>query len=133
MIQSGKYDLWEKFSDVFKHTSRNGKEALFSVGFGDAGGAISFWEFGQFNVRLLPPELSKEIAGIRNTQGWQVATQDLYDSFSAADARRDVTFMKEFVNDKGATIKLNNIYIQKYWDRTAEPKAGRLPARFPGD
>ena len=131
VIQSGKYDLWEKFSDVFRHTSRNGKEALFSVGFGDAGGAISFWEFGQFNVRLLPPELSKEIAGIRNTQGWQVATQDLYDSFSAADARRDVTFMTEFVNDKGATIKLNNIYIQKYWDRTAEPKAGDSQQDFP--
>ena len=69
VIQSGKYDLWEKFSDVFKHTSRNGKEALFSVGFGDAGGAISFWEFGQFNVRLLPPELSKEIAGHQEYPG----------------------------------------------------------------
>ena len=124
VIQSGKYDLWGDFADVFKHTSRNGKEAIFSVGFGDAGGAISFWEFGQFNVRLLPPELSKEIAGIRNTQGWQVVTKDLYDSFSPGDTRRDVTFMTEFVNDKGAVIKLSDIYIQKYWDRTAEPKAG---------
>ena len=131
VIRSGKYDLWENFSDVFKHTNRNGKEVLFSVGFGDAGGAISFWEFGQFNVRLLPPELSKEIAGIRNTQGWQVATKDLYDSFSSADTRRDVTFMTEFVNDKGATIKLNDIYIQKYWDRNAEPKAGDSQQDFP--
>jgi hypothetical protein len=131
VIQSAKYGLWENFSDVFKHTNRNGKEALFSVGFGDGGGSISFWEFGQFNVRLLPPELSKEIAGIRNTQGWQVVTKDLYDSFSAQDERKAVTFLTQFTNDKGATIKLNDIYIQKYWDRAAEPVAGDSQQDFP--
>ncbi|SDG22198.1 Starch-binding associating with outer membrane [Dyadobacter soli] len=131
VIQSNKYALWDNYADVFKHTNRNGKEALFSVSFGDGGGAISFWEFGQFNVRLLPPELSREIAGIRNTQGWQAATKDLYNSFAEADTRKKVTFLTEFVNDKGATIKLNDIYIQKYWDRTAEPVAGDSQQDFP--
>ncbi|TLV02084.1 RagB/SusD family nutrient uptake outer membrane protein [Dyadobacter luticola] len=131
VIQSNKYALWDNYGDVFKHTSRNGKEALFSVSFGDGGGSISFWEFGQFNVRLLPPELSKEIAGIRNTQGWQAATKDLYDSFSDQDERKKVTFLTEFQNDKGATIKLKDIYIQKYWDRTAEPVAGDSQQDFP--
>ncbi|SEJ40397.1 Starch-binding associating with outer membrane [Dyadobacter sp. SG02] len=131
VIQSNKYALWENFADAFKHPNRNGKEALFSVSFGDGGGSISFWEFGQFNVRLLPPELSKEIAGIRNTQGWQAATKDLYDSFSEQDERKKVTFLTEFVNDKGTTIKLKDIYIQKYWDRTAEPYAGDSQQDFP--
>lgn len=131
VIQSGKYGLWDNFADVFKHGNRNGKEALFSVGFGDGGGSISFWEFGQFNVRLLPPELSKEISGIRNTQGWQVATKDLYDSYAAQDTRKEVTFLTQFTNDKGAIVKLNNIYIQKYWDRQAEPVAGDSQQDFP--
>ncbi|MCF2487537.1 RagB/SusD family nutrient uptake outer membrane protein [Dyadobacter sp. CY347] len=131
VIQSNKYALWPSFADAFKHTNRNGKEALFSVSFGDGGGSISFWEFGQFNVRLLPPELSKEISGIRNTQGWQAATKDLYNSFSDNDERKKVTFLTEFVNDKGATIKLSDIYIQKYWDRTAEPVAGDSQQDFP--
>jgi len=131
VIQSNKYALWANFADAFKHPNRNGKEALFSVSFGDGGGSISFWEFGQFNVRLLPPELSKEIAGIRNTQGWQAATKDLYNAFTDQDERKKVTFLTEFVNDKGATIKLNDIYIQKYWDRTAEPVAGDSQQDFP--
>jgi len=131
VIQSGKYELWNNFADVFKHMNRNGKEAIFSVGFGDAGGAISFWEFGQFNVRLLPPELSQGIAGIRNTQGWQVATKDLYNSFSSEDERKNVTFLTEFTDDSGKLIKLNDVYIQKYWDRQAEPNAGDSQQDFP--
>ncbi|QHT71471.1 RagB/SusD family nutrient uptake outer membrane protein [Rhodocytophaga rosea] len=131
VIQSAKYELWNNFADAFKHTNRNGKEAIFSVSFGDAGGAISFWEFGQFNVRLLPPELSQEIAGIRNTQGWQVVTKDLYDSFSAEDERKNVTFLTEFLDDDKNVIKLNDIYIQKYWDREAEPVAGDSQQDFP--
>jgi len=131
VIQSRKYELWDNFADVFKHSNRNGKEAIFSVGFGDAGGAISFWEFGQFNVRLLPPELSQGIAGIRNTQGWQVVTKDLYDSFSSEDERKSVTFLTEFTNDGGNLIKLNDVYIQKYWDRQAEPVAGDSQQDFP--
>ena len=69
-MNSNQYALWDDFADVFKLSSRGGKEAIFSVGFGDGGGAISFWEVGQFNVRLLPPQLSVE--GVQNAQGWQV-------------------------------------------------------------
>lgn len=131
VIQSGKYDLWADFSEVFKHTSRNGKEALFSVGFGDGGGAISFWEFGQFNVRLLPRELTQSRAIVTNTQGWQVATEDLYNAFSEDDARKAVTFMTEFLDDDGNVVELSEYYIQKYWDEEAEPNAGDSKQDFP--
>lgn len=131
VIQSGKYQLWDDFADVFKHSSRNGKEAIFSVSFGDGGGTISFWEFGQFNVRLLPPQLSQERAGVRNTQGWQVATQDLYDAFAPEDERKRVTFMTEFLDDDGNVITLDEIYIQKYWDQEAEPFGGDSQQDFP--
>jgi len=120
VINSNRYSLWEDYADVFKLSSRNGKEAIFSVGFGDGGGAISFWEVGQFNVRLLPPQLSEE--GVENAQGWQIPTMNLYDSYDASDRRRAVTFVTEVHNKNGTTTQIRP-YIQKYWDRQAEPKA----------
>lgn len=123
VIDSNEYALWDDFADVFKLSSRGGKEAVFSVGFGDAGGAIIFWEVGQFLVRLLPTALSEE--GVQNAQGWQVPTQYLYDSYDPNDRRRAVTFITEAA---GNPIRP---YIQKYWDRAAEPKGNESSNDFP--
>lgn len=114
VINSGQYDLWQDFADVFKLKSRGGKESVFAVGFGDANGAISFWEVGQFQVRLLPPDLQKD--GVINCQGWQYPTQGLYNSFNPQDRRITATF--------GTTANGKTIppYIVKYWDKAAEPK-----------
>lgn len=128
VINSNQYQLWDDFADVFKLSSRNGKEAIFSVGFGDGGGAISFWEAGQFNVRLLPRELSEE--GVENAQGWQIPTLNLYDSYDANDRRRAVTFVTEVHNKNGTTTEIRP-YIQKYWDSTAEPKANGSANDYP--
>ncbi len=88
------------------------KEAIFSVGFGDADGAIIFWGSGRFNVRLLPTALSTE--GVQNAQGWQLPTQYLYDSYDPDNRRREVTFITE------AGGNLIRPYIQKYWDRVQD-------------
>lgn len=131
VVDSKQYELWNEYSDVFKLSSRNGKEAIFSVGFGDAAGAISFWEVGQFNVRLLPAELTQEIPEISNTQGWQVATNTLYNSFDVTDKRRDAVFMTSFNRKDGSTVNLDKIYFQKYWDQEADPTAGGSANDFP--
>jgi len=128
VINSGQYGLWDDFADVFKLSSRGGKEAIFSVGFGDGGGAISFWEVGQFNVRLLPPQLSVE--GVQNAQGWQVPTQNLYDTYDPQDRRREVTYITEIHNPDG-TITTIKPYIQKYWDRVAEPQGNGSANDYP--
>lgn len=128
VIDSKQYDLWENFADAFKLTNRGGKEAVFSVGFGDAGGAIIFWEVGQFLVRLLPTQLSEE--GVVNAQGWQYPTQQLYDSYDALDNRRAVTFVTTIHKGDGSTINIRP-YIQKYWDRAAEPKGNESSQDFP--
>jgi hypothetical protein len=128
IISSNKYALWADFADVFKLSSRGGREAIFSVGFGDGGGAISFWEVGQFNVRLLPTQLSAE--GVENAQGWQPPTQNLYDSYDAADRRRAVTFITVIHNANGSTTTIKP-YIQKYWDRAAEPKGNGSSNDYP--
>jgi hypothetical protein len=127
-MNSGQYALWDDFADVFKLSSRGGKEAIFSVGFGDGGGAISFWEVGQFNVRLLPPALSVE--GVQNAQGWQVPTQNLYDDYDPQDRRREVTYITQVYNPDG-TITTIAPYIRKYWDSTAEPQGNGSANDYP--
>lgn len=127
VIDANQYELWQDFADVFKLSSRNGKEAIFSVGFGDADGAIIFWEAGQFLVRLLPSQLSDE--GVVNAQGWQIPTLHLYNDFEADDRRREVTFVTE-VNGPNGTTTIRP-YIQKYWDRVAEPKGNETSNDFP--
>lgn len=128
VIDSKQYDLWENFADAFKLANRGGKEAVFSVGFGDAGGAIIFWEVGQFLVRLLPTQLSEE--GVVNAQGWQYPTQQLYDSYDPLDQRRAVSFITTVHKSDGSTITIRP-YFQKYWDRVAEPKGNESSQDFP--
>ncbi|MBC9797027.1 RagB/SusD family nutrient uptake outer membrane protein, partial [Sinomicrobium weinanense] len=131
VMDSGLYGLWDRFKDAFRIENRGGKEAVFSVGFGDGGGAISFWEVGQFNVRLLPPELSREVDGVTNTQGWQVANPQMYEGLGTSDERREDTFMTSFTASDSSTVNLDHVYIDKYWDREANPTAGDSFNDFP--
>lgn len=129
IIQSGNYGLWDNFADVFKISNVNGKETVFNIGFGTANNSITFWEVGQFNVRLLPRQLTGAIPGV-NAQGWQVANQHLYNSYDALDHRRQVTFITRIQNTNGSVTEVEP-HIQKYWDREAEPNAGNTENDFP--
>jgi len=125
VIDSNIYDLWPDFKDAFNISNENGMESVFNIGFGDANGSISFWEVGQFNVRLLPGELAVDVPGI-NAQGWQVATQELYDNFDPLDRRRAITFITS--TSSGA---LDDPHIRKYWDEVNEPNGGNTESDFP--
>jgi starch-binding outer membrane protein, SusD/RagB family len=129
IINSGKYGLYDDFAEAFRIPNENGKETLFGIGFGTANNSISFWEAGQFNVRLLPTKLSGAIPGV-NAQGWQVATQHLYDSFDPQDRRREVTLLTTITNVDGTTTTVEP-HIQKYWDKVNEPAAGNTDHDFP--
>jgi len=121
VIDSQLYELWDEYSDVFRIKNRGGKEAIFTVGFGDADGSISFWEGGQFHVRLLPTMLMN--AGITtNTLGWQVPTQALALDYAPADKRGPVTVFNKFqetVGGKAYDVTFDKYYFGKYWDVTA--------------
>lgn len=117
VIEMNEYDLWDDFSDAFRIVNRGGKEAIFSVGFGDADGKISFWEAGQFHVRLLPTMLVGVIT--TNTQGWQVPTTALANSYEPADERGPVSVFDHFtetVEDTDYDISFDKYYFRKYWD-----------------
>ncbi len=118
VIQSNKYELWENYADVFKMVNRGGKESIFTVGFGDAGGAIIFWEGGQFHVRLIPTMLMTAHV-TTNTLGWQVPSQALADSYEPGDERKAVSVFDEFnetVRGESYNIPFDKFYFRKYWD-----------------
>lgn len=128
IINSGKYGLYDDYADAFRIPNENGKETIFGVGFGTANNSISFWEAGQFNVRLLPTQLTGQIPGV-NAQGWQVATQNLYDSYDPQDRRREVTLLTTIKNQDGSTTTVEP-HFQKYWDKVNEPLAGNTDHDF---
>lgn len=124
VISSGKYELWEDYVDVFKIANRGGKEAIFTVGFGDANGSIIFWEGGQFHVRLLPTMLMSPGGITNNTLGWQIPTQALVDSYESGDERRGVSVFNQFnetVDGTAYNVPFDKYYFRKYWDVT-DPK-----------
>jgi tetratricopeptide (TPR) repeat protein len=120
VIDLGVYDLWDNFADIYKIQNRGIKEAIFSIGFGDAGGKITFWEVSQFHVRLLPAALVN--AGITtNTLGWQVPTTHLSTAYDPADERGPASVFNSFNETVAGTaynVPFDKYYFRKYWDVT---------------
>jgi hypothetical protein len=108
----GQYELEPEYSDIFKFENANKGEILWAVNF--SGTLGEGWTTNQFLVRLMPTTISSE--GIRNGQGWERPTPHLYDSYYPGDKRKDATFITEFDGED-----FGEPYIQKYWDREAEP------------
>jgi hypothetical protein len=54
----------------------------------------------------------------------------LYDSFDPDDRRRAVTFITQVKKKDGTTLTIKP-YIQKYWDRVAEPTGNGTANDFP--
>jgi starch-binding outer membrane protein, SusD/RagB family len=120
VIDLGAYDLWDDYADIYKISNRGKNEAIFSVGFGDAGGSITFWEVSQFHVRLLPAALVN--AGVTtNTLGWQVPTSALAAAYDPNDERSRVTLFNSFNETVAGTdynVPFDKYYFRKYWDVT---------------
>ena len=74
----------------------------------------------QYYVRLLPPGLRKNNEGPENAFGWEMPTQELYDSFDPDDRRRAVTFITSFTYSDNSTVTFDP-YFSKFWDQEKEP------------
>ncbi|MFN6947303.1 MAG: RagB/SusD family nutrient uptake outer membrane protein, partial [Cytophagaceae bacterium] len=96
VILSGTYDLFEDYKDNFRLETENGIEHIFSVqytsgvGEGSMAGALT-GRSGHVNP------------------GWSSYTSEpeFFDSFNPEDRRIDGTFLTEFVNNDGVTIRYN--------------------------
>jgi len=114
VMSSGAHELLPDYADVFKIANNNNREIVFSTNFTFNNSAI--WETSQFNVRVLPLALN------RNSNSWEIPTEDVYNSFEELDRRREVTFATSFTESDGTVLNFAP-HIFKYWDAKAEPGA----------
>lgn len=114
VMSLGVYRLLPDYADVFKIANNNSAEVVFSTNFTLNNDAI--WETSQFNVRALPLALN------RNSNSWEVPTNDVYEVFDDLDRRKEVTFATTFTEKDGTILEFPP-HIFKYWDQQTEPNA----------
>lgn len=118
VINSNQHPLFPDFADLFKLENANSGEIIFAVNY--SGTLSQGFKPNQYHVRLLPPNLHKNGEGPKNAFGWEVPTDDLYNSFDPLDRRKDVTFITSFTYSNNTTVTFNP-HISKFWDRANEP------------
>lgn len=79
--------MLENYADLFKISNRFNSEIIWGANF--SASLSDGWAGAQFLVRLLP-----NMDGVDNAQGWESATENLYSSFNANDARLPVVLKR---------------------------------------
>lgn len=114
VMDSGVYDLWANYSDAFLIANKNGKEAVFEVQ--ALGGGFNEGSFMQGYMR---PNFDRvnNIAGF----GDDPVTKNLYDTYTAADKRRDVNIrLYSATSTPAAPASVDYpAYVYKYLDPSA--------------
>ncbi len=123
-IAIAKFPMLSNYGDLFKVANRFNSEIIWGANY--SASLSEGWKGAQFLVRLLPT-----LDGVDNAQGWENATDDLYDSFEANDARRDITLQYSYTYSDGTVAEFDKPYVFKYWDRQAEPKGNNTDQIFP--
>lgn len=113
IIDSGWYDLFENFSDVFDAATKNGKEHIFSIQFKGNNGS--------YVHRLAWSNTTYEVPGIAGIYGDAINPKSgLYESYSDNDKRKAVTFTSELTSPTdGKVYHLSQPIFFKYYDPTS--------------
>ncbi len=116
------------FADLFKIENKFNSEIAWAANFSAT--LSEGWKGGQFLVRLLP-SLDTSKGGPNNAQGWESATENLWEAYNMTDSRRDITLKKSFTYNDNSKVTLEYPYVFKYWDQAAEPNGNNCDAEFP--
>lgn len=125
VVESNAHPLFSDFEDIFQLENANSGEIIFAVNY--SGTLSQGFKPNQYHVRLLPPNLHVNGEGPKNAFGWEVPTDDLYNSFDPQDRRRSVTFITSFTYSNNNTVTFRP-YIGKFWDRDDEPLGNNTDA-----
>lgn len=118
------FPMLSNYADLFKVSNRFNSEIIWGANFSSS--LSDGWAGAQFLVRLLPP-----IKGVSNAQGWEYATDDLWNSFDKNDKRLPVTLKRSWTYSDGTTDEFGKPYVFKYWDSAAEPAGNNTEQIFP--
>lgn len=116
VLNSGAYQLFEDYAEVFDVATENGKEHIFSIQF--ERGIIS----SNFHAWFLP-----RYKGIQNNVeefGAILPVIPFYNSFSEEDYRKEVTFFTQYPAADGSGTVTFEPHIFKYFDPEADASGG---------
>lgn len=126
------FPLEPNFEDIFQLENRFKGERIWEINF--SASLSQGWYGNQFLVRLLP-KMDTGKGGPSNAQGFDAATEDLYNAFETApkmDKRRNITLFRTFTYPAdGSEVTFDAPYFCKYWDREAEPNGNESNATYP--
>lgn len=121
LVGSGEYDLLGDYADVFDLNNKNSLESIFEVQFleGTEGFASSFQY--QWLPMPLTAEQVAEITGVgisqaANTEGFNIPTPDLLESYEDGDLRKTVSI--DSIEVDGTFFP----YIDKFWTPHSTPQ-----------
>ncbi|GAA4803756.1 RagB/SusD family nutrient uptake outer membrane protein [Olivibacter ginsenosidimutans] len=122
VIDEGSFGLYDTFADAFALSARGGKENIFEIQYlTDVSGHGLGRGYGVRGAPIYPGGG----AGIARP------TASLYQLYTEADQRRDVTFITSYTyNGKTTNLSItdpnpaNAISFQKLWDKTAQTNGG---------
>lgn len=87
VIESGQYKFAGSYESIFDVSNKNGAESIFEIQYTE-----SIVDLGSAFANLFAPKGTTEITnGIGQTQGLNIPSDELYQSYEEGDLRRDVT------------------------------------------
>ncbi len=124
VIDSGWYELFDDFKDVFEVSTKNGKEHIFSAQFK---GYFNF--YGNMLGGTAAPN---EVPGVNGDYADALnPTSDLYESFDDFDERKAVTFVTQMVSPVNGETYTFDPHFHKYYDSTTPAAPGESSRNTP--
>ncbi|MBL7859349.1 MAG: RagB/SusD family nutrient uptake outer membrane protein [Cyclobacteriaceae bacterium] len=124
VIDSQTYELFEDFADVFNVATKNGKEHIFSAQFK---GFFNYQgnSLASRSAPFEPPGINGDYADMINKPG------KLYESFSANDERKAVTFVTQMISPVNGLLYTFEPHLHKYYDYAAVGSQGNSSKNLP--
>lgn len=100
VIESGEFEFFENYADVFSQEHESGRQAVFSLLFktGVSG------EGNPFPTRNVPNFISRALVPMGGSPYQLFLSDDLINSFEEGDKRKDAAIWSEWTNNAGETI-----------------------------
>jgi hypothetical protein len=100
VMDSGRFEFFARFDDVFKHENEAGKQSVFSITFkaGVQG------EGNSFPTRNAPNFVSRTLVPFGGSPNMLFVSTELVNSFEAGDLRRDASIWREWLNNANQSV-----------------------------
>jgi len=109
IINSGYYERFTNWADIWDDSNDNGKEFVFEIQFisGNLG------EGNDFPDDVIPTDMSSDEVSYGGSNGHMFASEDIYNAYEEDDIRRDLTVKKGYTTIDG-NVNTGTIWVNKF-------------------